>query len=447
MSSHVGPDNLLPTSGAERNLGLGGTIFLWIAATLVVPTVMTGQMFIPDISAYSAFGIVVFASLIGALILAAVAVIGTRTGLSTFTIARVAYGQKGAKFFAAQNVLILCGWGMIQGYLGGLALNQVMTEAFGFSNILLAIFLTQGLVLSITILGHTGIQRIEGIASTMMVIIAMSVIYSLLKERGLGELESLPLSDKPSLTLAIVFDIVLSTAFSWMALPCDYNRYCKSEKVSFGGITSGYLIGTMIAMGLGILVGSYTLLDGKEPTYDPSSLLGGGLAVAASLVLFLSIVTTNIMNLYSIVMSTMSILPKSKFSVMTLIFGTVCLTGTFIQEALLESFFGWLLVVGALLIPVFAIIVTDYYLVNKAQVDTDAILDANNPRYQYTNGFNIPAIVTYLISAGLAFYITNVAPLDIGGTVVTFAFTCALYLVMVKAFSPATRGQSQSASS
>ncbi|MAD43525.1 MAG: hypothetical protein CMI02_08195 [Oceanospirillaceae bacterium] len=212
MNMHLnnGHDTIQPTQSEDRNLGLIGTIFLWTAATLVTPTIMTGQMFIPDVSPSSAFFMVLLGSVLGCLALGAVAVIGTRTGLPTFMIARSTYGYHGSKIFASLNVVILTGWSLIQGYLGALALNKVTATLFGLDNILLAIFLTQGLVLVITILGHTGIQKIEGIASSLMLIMALAITYKLLSENGLGDIKNLPLSDTPSLTMAIVFDIVLA---------------------------------------------------------------------------------------------------------------------------------------------------------------------------------------------------------------------------------------------
>ncbi|MDC0610196.1 cytosine permease [Vibrio sp.] len=433
--SGLGNDNISPTKASERNMGLMGTIFLWVAATMVIPTVMTGQMFIPDLSPKMAFSGVLLASALGCVALALTAVIGTKTGLPTFVIARSTFGIKGAKIFAIINLVILCGWGFIQGYLGALALNKLLIGLFHVDNILLSIFITQGIVLVVTILGHTGIQKIEGLASSAMLIVALVVIYSLLNQYGINELEDLPLSDTPTLTYAIAFDIVLATAFSWMSLPCDYNRYCRSRVVSATGITIGYMLGTIIAMGLGILVGGVSILNNMAPTYDASEILSGQYGLAAALVMFLSIVTTNIMTLYSVVMSAMSVAPKVKFRSFTFILGIVCLAGSYLQERLMASFFDWVLLVGTLVIPVFAIILADFYLVQKGTIDVNSVSSDQAPRYFYTNGYNLSAVVSYVISACFSFYFTYVEPLEIGSTAITFFFAAALYLVIKKCVS------------
>lgn len=430
MGMHSGQDTILPTTPDERNLGIIGTIFLWTAATLVTPTIMTGQMFIPDVSPSSAFMMVLIGSILGCISLACVAIMGTKTGLPTFVVARSAYGYHGAKLFAGLNVIILAGWSLIQGYLGALALNKVTSLLFGFDNIVLCIFITQGLVMVITILGHSGIQKIEGLASSLMLIMALSVTYKLLSDNGLTEVRDLPLSDTPSLTLAIVFDIVLATAFSWITLPCDYNRYCKSKLVSGAGIVGGYMLGTLIAMGLGILVGAFAIIGGHTPTYDPADIMQGEYIALGSLVMFLSVLTTNIMVLYSVSMSSMSVMPKLRFPVAVIFWGTLIILGTLLQDRLLASFFDWVLLVGALMIPVFAIIIVDYYLINNRRLNDASVNHSQTAGWD----FNWLALLTYALSIAVSIYFTYIQPLDIGSTALTFVFAASVYFVLQKLF-------------
>lgn len=431
MDIKKGNDNLNPTAEKDRNLGLIGTIFLWTAATLVTPTIMTGQMFIPDIAPYSAIMMVILGSILGSIALASVAIIGTKTGLSTFVIVRSTYGYHGSKIFAGLNVIILSGWALIQGYLGSIALNKVITFIFGFDNVVLCIFITQCLVMVITILGHSGIQKIEGIASSLMLIMAFIVTYKLMNEHGLTDIKELPLSDNPSFTIAVVFDIVLATAFSWITLPCDYNRYCKSKKISAGGLIGGYLLGTIIAMGLGILVGTFSLKSGHTSTYDPADIMQGKYVIFGSLVMFLSVVTTNIMGLYSISMSSMSVLPKLKFSTVVIFWGLLTTFGTLLQDKLLASFFDWVLLVGALMIPVFSIVITDYYFIKKGKLNLKSI------EFHHGNkiDFNKSAIITYFLSAIFAIFFTYIEPLSIGSTAITFIFSSLIYFIINKIIS------------
>jgi len=413
-------DTVSACSANERNVGLISTIFLWLAGALVVPTVMTGQMFIPDVDPISAISIVFVGSVFGCIALASIAAIGTRTGLTTFVYARNVFGTSGAKAFAALNLVLLMGWGIIQGYLGGIALNKVLSIWFGFDHIVLSIIITQGIVLFVTMLGHLGIQKIEGWASGLMLILALAVIYYLLDMNGLTDLKEVPLSEEPGLTGSIVFDIVLATAFSWMALPCDYNRYCKSVKTSVAGISIGYMVGTLVAMGLGILVASISILNAQPSTYDPSELLTPGFAAAAALVMFLSVVTTNIMTLYSITMSAMSLSRQFSFKAVVFVFGAIALLASLLQELLMASFFDWVLLVGAFMIPVFAIMLVDYYVLNNKTMAEDVSVN-----------ISYGALLAYLISVFASLYFTYVHPLEFV-TAFTFVISGVLYFTLSK---------------
>lgn len=414
-------DTIMASSSEERTVGYLSTFFLWLAGALVIPTVMTGQMFIPDLSPITAMEVVILGSLLGCIALGAIAAIGTRTGLTTFVYARNVFGTSGAKAFAVLNLILLMGWGVIQGYLGGIALNKVMLGLFGVDNIVLSIIATQGLVLVITLLGHSGIQKVEGVASSLMLVVALAVIYYLLDQNGFTSLKSVPLSDSPALTYAIVFDIVLATAFSWMALPCDYNRYCKSVSVSVLGITTGYMIGTIIAMGLGVLVASISIINGLESTYDPSAILSSGFGVAAALVMFLSVLTTNVMTLYSITMSAMSLSSRFAFTKVVFTFGIIATIASLLQDFLMASFFDWVLLVGAFMIPVFSIMLVDYYFLKNQ------VFNGNNLRV-----LNFSAFIAYIVSVVLSLYFTYFQPLDFGATAVTILFSGCFYWVLSK---------------
>jgi NCS1 nucleoside transporter family len=414
-------DNINATQEYERTIGLFKTIFIWLSGTLVIPTIMIGQIFVPDLSPIVAMQIVLFASLLGSITLSLIAAIGTRTGLPTFIYARTVFGVFGAKYFAILNIILLLGWGAIQGYLGGIALNQILLTFFNIDNIVLSVLVTQGTVLLIALLGHKGIEKVESIVSCVMLVLSLVVIYYLLDNNSISDIKNITLSESPKLSIAIVFDIVLATAFSWMALPCDYNRYCKSVKVSVFGISIGYMIGTIIAMGLGILVGSISIISGFEPTYDPAAILSNEFAIFASLVMFFSVVTTNVMAVYSITMSTMSLSIKFIFSKVVIFFGIIVSLLSLLQDILMTLFYDWILLVGIFMIPVFSIVLVDYYILKKQNI----------PEIKLIN-LNIPSIIAYIVSVILSLYFTYMNPLKFGETVLTFVFAGILYFILVK---------------
>lgn len=426
---HSNTDTLSAVPITARSLTIWGTLALWIAANLVVPTIMTGQMFVPDLNPYSAISAVFWGSAFGCIAIVAVAIMGTRTGMPTLALFIPSFGRAGARFPATIDTIILTGWSLIQAYLGAISFNYITTALFGLDNIILSIVIVQGFVWGVTIMGHTKIEMLQKGASVAMLIFALIVFYVMFRDYGQAPLSTLPVSKNPAITFAIAFDVVVATAFSWLTVVATFNRYCKSEFISAVGVSVGYLLGTLIAMGLGIIVASLALLNGLESTYDPTVLLSeSGYGVVAALVLLLSVVTTNIMALYAAVMSAMVALPNGKFIPTTLVLGTVTVLGAMLQDVLLANFFNWVLLVGTLFIPVFAIAITDFYFVKKQKYDVEKMLNDDS----IYNGVRPIAFVSWILGAGASYYFVYIAPLSTGVTVFAAIGTGVLYYLLSK---------------
>ncbi|WP_110928529.1 purine-cytosine permease family protein [Bacillus massiliglaciei] len=428
----MGRDNILPVTRSGRTMGLWSTFALWLAANVVITSIMTGMMFIPDLSIKEAMFAIVAGSVIGAIPLALTGYIGTRTGLSTMVMARASFGQKGAILPALVNTVVLVGWSWIQAYMAGLSLNYAVHYTFGYSNINLFVILAEVLVVAITIYGHRGVEAIEKYISIAMLVLSAVVFYKLFTEYDAGSLITLQLSENPAITSIIAFDIVVATAFSWMSSVCDFNRYCKSEKAGIAGTFAGYLLASLIAMGMGAVVGGFSILGGMEQTYDPTYLLAQhGFGLIASLVVFFSVISTNVMALFSATMSFMNIVPKMNFWIIGMILGVICTIGALFKELLMANFYDFILLIATLFIPVFAIVLTDFFILKKGEYDAEEICSNKKGTYQYQKGINIRAYISYILGAGFAFYFTYVSPLSVGATIPTFIISSGVYWVLM----------------
>lgn len=426
VSATLGTDSIHPSP--QRSMGLGSTFALWLAANMVVTTLLTGMLLIPDLTISQALTAIVGGSLLGAIPLAFTGLIGTRTGLPTMVVARAAFGQRGAALPALVNTLVLIGWSWIQAYLAGLSLNFASEQLFGFSNINLFIIVTEALVVAITLYGHRGIESLERLVSACMLVLSGVVFVTLFTRYDGAALWQLPAADNPQITLAIAFDVVIATAFSWMSSVCDFNRYCRTGRASVLGTYLGYLGATVLAMGLGVTVAGFSLLGGLEKTYDPTVLLAdSGFGLVASLVIFLSVLSTNVMALYSASFSLLSVLPGRRFWSVTLVIGLLCLAGALLRENLMAGFFDFVLLVSTLFIPVFAIILTDYYVCRAGHYDAGELVLDRAGDYRYLAGINPAACAAYLTGALFAFWFTYLDPLATGSSVLTFGVTALVY--------------------
>lgn len=429
---NFGQDNIFPTKKSERTMGFFSTFTLWLAANVVITSVLTGMMFVPDLSLKDAMLAIVIGSVIGAIPLALTGYIGTRTGLPTMVMTRASFGQKGAVLPALANTIVLIGWSWIQAYLAGLSLNYAVEYTFGYSNINLFVILTEVLVVAITIYGHRGVESIEKYVSIAMLILSVIVFYKLFTTYDAGSLVTMQLSENPAVTAIVAFDIVVATAFSWMSSVCDFNRYCKSERAGMVGTFSGYVLASLIAMGMGAIVSGFSLLNGMEQTYDPTHLLAQyGFGLVASIVVFFSVLSTNVMALFSATMSFMNVVPKMNFWAAGVILGIVCTIGALLKEGLMANFYDFVLLIATLFIPVFSIVLVDFFIVKKGHYDAHEIATNQLKTYHYQNGVNIMAYVSYILGAVFAYYFTYISPLAVGATILTFFVTGGVYWVLM----------------
>ncbi len=433
LQATLGNDNIRPLSMQQRTVGFFGVFSIWVAANFVITTILTGMLLLPDISFMDALKVIFLGSAIGAIPIALMGRVGTNTGLPTMVITRAAFGQKGSILPAAANTIILVGWSWIQAYMAGMSFDYAVNYLTGYSNINLFTILTQAIVVLITIYGIRGIDTAQRFISTAMLILSFMVFYKLFTAYDVHALIQLQLTENPETTFIIAFDIVIATAFSWMSSVCDYNRSAKSETGGMVATYLGYVLASMVAFGLGAAVGGFSLALGMEQTHDPVVLLAAhGFGLIAAIVVFLSVVSTNAMALYSANMSFLNVFPKTSFWKTAIVLGIITVSGALLKERLMTHFFDFVLFIATLYIPIFAIVLADYYIVKKRRYDAEDIALDNKGLYRYVKGVHPAAYVAYVLSAAFALYFTYVSPLAIGSTVLTFFVSGILYVVLAK---------------
>lgn len=430
VSQHFGQDGLAPTEPGHRSLGLGGTTALWLGANVVVTTILTGMLLVPDLPFAQAMLIVLLGSALGILPLVLVGLMGQRSGLTTMVLARGSYGPHGAKLPSLVNLLTLLAWSWIQALLAGMSLNYAVEQLSGYANLPLFTILCETLVLLIALRGHLGIEQVERWAAGGMLLLSGAVFYAMGQHFEFGELLAMTPEPRNQISAGIAFDIVIATAFSWIPLAADYNRNCRSQGVAAVGTWVGYVAATLLAMGLGATVSGFSLLSGQEQTYDPAVLLAGfGFGLPAAIVVFLSVMTTNVMCVYSATLSYLNIRPQTRFWKPALVIGVLSILGSQIP-GILDNFQSFLLIIGSLFIPAFAVLIADYYLIHRGHYQVADLLSEDGGRYRYLAGVNPAAFAAYGLGAVLAYYWGWVSPLAFGASLPVFLITAASYTVL-----------------
>ena len=409
-------------------LGAGRIGMIWLAANLVVTTLLTGTLFVPGVSWPMALAMIVLGTLIGGAVLVLVGNMGTRTGLPTMSLTKGSFGLRGSFLPVAANVVILMGWSWVQAMLAGVTVNFLVERATGFSSPVLFSVLCQLLVVALAIFGHKGIARVEPWLALVILAIMAYVFTVAFREFPVTDFAAIPRDASAGMSAISVLDVVIATAISWTVLSAEFNRLAKSQTAGVAGSAVGYVLSTVLAMALGATAIGYVVLDGGEAVgFDPA-LIVGIFGAPLAVVIFLSVMATNTMVVYGMVSSVVNMVPsrRIRFLPTALVLGAVSILGS-TWLGLLDSFTSFLTVIGALFIPVFAVMIADYYVVQKRSYSAD-ILRAQGGRYWFRGGINVAALVAWLVGAGASVLLTYVLPSPLGATIPTFAITFALYL-------------------
>ena len=144
----------------KGTLSTGRIAMIWLAANLVVTTLLTGTLFVPGVSWQLALSLIAIGTVIGSIVLVLIGNMGTRTGLATMSLTKGAFGLRGSFFTTIANVVILMGWCWVQAILAGVTVNFLVEQYTGFSNPVLFSVLCQTLVVGLAIFGHEGISKV-----------------------------------------------------------------------------------------------------------------------------------------------------------------------------------------------------------------------------------------------------------------------------------------------
>lgn len=427
-----GHDDAGPVRGSQSLLRIG---MIWLAANLVVTTLLTGTLFVPEVSFATASSMIVVGTLLGVVVLTLIGNMGTRSGLPTMALTRGAFGIRGSLLPAAANLIVLMGWSWVQAMLAGVTVNYLVYQATGFSSPVLFAVLCQTIVVVLAIFGHTGISRIEPWLALAILVVMGFVFIAAFSAFSPSDFSAIPVDASLGGTPLVTLDMVIATAISWTVLSADMNRHAKTSTSGILGAGIGYTLSTCIAMFLGLVAFSTVILRGHGAVaFDPTVIVaefGWPLGIA----IFLSVMATNTMVVFGMVTSTVNARSawKLKFVPTALVLGGISILGSS-WLSLLGQFTDFLFVISAFFVPVFAIMIADYYLLKRRGYSRDILREARHSRYWYLWGVNWAAVVVWIVGAALSYILSYVVPSPIGANIPSFVISFFLYTAIMYVF-------------
>lgn len=353
-----------PVPAAKRVFGGRDLFSLWFSLGIGLMVLQTGALLAPGLGMSGSMLAILLGTLVGVLLLAAVGVIGSDTGLSSMAALKLSLGSKGAGVPAVLNLLQLVGWGSFEiivmrdaaSLLGAGAFSEgslwaspmLWTVVFGALATLLAV--SGPLTFVRQILRKWGIW--------LLLAACVWLTFNLVSKADLAALWSR--AGDGSMPFAVGFDIAIAMPLSWLPLIADYSRFGKRATAVFGGTALGFFIGNFWLMSLGV---AYTLAF--APSGEANALLlalaGAGMGIPLLLIL-LDESENAFADIHSAAVSS-GILLKAKVEHLALAIGIICtLIACFAPLAQYQNF---LLMIASVFAPLFGVVLVDHFILRR----------------------------------------------------------------------------------
>jgi len=357
----------VPVQG--RQLGFWDSAVLWGDLGIGLLVLLAGSFLVPALSPGQALAAIVVGSVIGAVLLAITGVIGSQVGVPTMVCLRPALGLRGSYVATALNVLQLLGWTVFELVIMGHAANAVARRMLGVDAPMVWIAAFGLVVIGFGLWGPLAVIRqwLEKFAVWVVLLTTAWLTWVLLRRADLGAMFAQPGAGGLSFWAAV--DLVIAMPISWLPLVCDYSRFARRPGPAAWGTGLGYLVANVWFYALGALI-LLAVRASQEPKgfVEAIALLAGPLVL---LVLLVDETDEAWADLYSCAVSIQNALPRAALRPLVFGVGLGCLVLALVFDV--TQYEAFLLLIGSVFVPLFAVLATDYFLVRRGY-DSEALL-------------------------------------------------------------------------
>ncbi len=420
--------DLAPVPPARRTWRVGSFAALWISMSACIPTYMLASSLIGGGMNWSQAILTIFlGNLIVLLPMILNAHAGTRYGIPFPVFCRAAFGTKGANVPALMRAFVACGWFGIQTWIGGAAIYKILGVFFPglttpgaptFLGITLSEFVCFMFFWSINMLvvykGIESIRFLLNIKAPILIALGLALLaWACVNAGGFGPILAQPSAFSPGQPKAGQFWSFFVPGLTgmigfWATLSLnipDFSRYAHSQRDQIVGQALGLPLTMALYSFIGIAVTSATAIIYGKTIWDPVDVLthftNPVVLVVAMFALCLATLATNIAaNVVSPANDFAHLAPR-KISfrlggLITGILGVLMMPWKLVADPS-GYIFTWLVGYSALLGPIGGIMIADYFVLRRRELNVTALYQAHG-EYRYTNGFSVVALIALIVA-------------------------------------------------
>jgi nucleobase:cation symporter-1, NCS1 family len=422
-SSLINPD-LAPTTPEQRTWNLWHIAALWVGMAVCIPTYQLGSGLVDQ---GWPLGLAVISVIIGNVVVLVPLVLnghpGTRYGIPFPVLLRAPFGVLGANVPAMMRALVACGWFGIQTWIGGSAiftlwvaivpaswsLPQIFPAWFGIGTGQFIAFVAFWLInVYFIVAGMDAIKWMETAAAPFLLLLGLALFgWAWFRVGSLGQMLASPGARHVGLG-DIGVGITTAVAF-WGTLALnipDFSRFARSQRDQIAGQAIGLPATMAMFSFIGAAVTNASVFIFGTRIGDPAALsarIGGPALTAVALIgLAVATLSTNVAaNIVSPANDISNLSPRR----ISFRRGALIASGVgfvIMPWKLMSAFtylFAWLLGYGAMLGAVGGIMIADYYIIRRRQLEVDDLYRRRG-RYEYAGGWNPIALIA--LAVGIA---------------------------------------------
>jgi putative hydroxymethylpyrimidine transporter CytX len=416
--------DIQPITTGQRNLGGVDYFLLWAGVAISLAEIWAGG-FLAPMGFWLGFWAIIIGHVIGNTFMALGGVIGSEYGIMSMVSVRPSFGIRGSNLAAVLNIIQLIGWASIMLIIGGragamlgkplgglLASNHFWIVAIGIGTLIWALYTGKSV---------WKIMQKSAVIALLLIVILMT--WASIREFGSGVLNVKP----TVMPFMIGLDLVIAMPISWMPLVSDYSRFSKKTVPAFWNTWWGYFLISSWMYVLGLMA---TLVTGET---DPGALILQimgriGLAIPALILVVFSTITSDFPDVYSATCSILNISRKISAKTLMWIAGILSILVALIFP--MEQYENFLFFIGAMFVPLFGVVLTDYFLIRKRQLNREEIYKKDG-EYWFSKGFNIAAIVSWAIGF-IVYEFIAVMKYAIGGSLPSLIAAGLVYFLVTQ---------------
>lgn len=410
---------ITPVQEKHRTLGGLDYFILWSSLGVGLLVFSAGSL-LSAASFVDAILAIIVGSAAGSILLALAGKIGSDHGIPSLITMRPAFGIRGSYLPSMLNIMQLVGWTTFEIMIMARAAEMLAGSLVPYH------FWTVIFGALVAVLGMAGpLNVVKKWIGKFAVWIAYGtsaiIIINLV---GSADLAGLLSSPGEGMSFFSALDLVIAMPISWLPLVADYNRFAKKSRSALWATFIGFTITNILFYFGGVLLG----------TFDVIAIIIAIQAMFFGFLMLLLIVDeadNAFADVYSAAVSAQNIL--SKLNQKYLVVGLTALSTLLAMVISIQQYEVFLLLIGAIFVPLFGVVLTDYYIV-KRQKYTEQMLYSRQNKL----GIGAPAVIAWVLGALINYMLSPLSPIympqlpAIGAAIPSLAAASLIYLAIVR---------------